>query len=696
LRWSYNISLGVCRWFLNDLKEEFHRTGRFDDANAKLDEILKIVLMKFYDNKEGVKFLDIDNLEKTSLDIYGDKDQIIKVLQSRFSQIAEYQIFKNQDGTNVFGANPHLYMQPMDREFAKKIVGIVQSFPIGSSDSETTARFDLLNEAFGHFVRVNFRNHKEDAQYLTPWEVTNAMVNIALHDILSDEVSRGHLFSTSKDAFLILDPTCGVGSFLTCASQKIGNILMSLTIPDVKKVMNLRNRFSYVGQDKVDRMVRMSKINCLFSGLNPANITQGNSILGKSFIDNFSGAVDLILTNPPFGAEFPLHELIDEDNKYEILPSLAEMLGDKWVNSELVILDRSLRLLKPGGRLLIIVPDSVVSASGIYEVYRKLFPRKYVLKLVIDLPSVTFAQAGTRTRCSILYIQKPYKEGKAGQDGVFMGIANEVGYEVRERLGTPVKYYTGKNDLIDLVNTYKGLSSLTGTKVIRAEPSAVVHQFDSLINGKWNANFYNSKRIQAIKKLENADSSHFQIKTLKDVAELCSEKRSKLYVSDNIKIVSVLHLKEDSTIKLDEVASYKPRTPGIQCFPGDILFSKINPRIIRVAVVPEVKWNIACSSEFAILRPFNPQYTYLLKIILTSKVVQEQIQALTSGTSSSHNRIRDTELMNIQLPWPNSNTEMEEKLLRIGRDVEAEEQRVYLANKNIRELLTEFDSLIRI
>lgn len=52
-----------------------------------------------------------------------------------------------------------------------------------------------------------------------------------------------------------------------------------------------------IGQDKVDRMVRLSKINMLLLGGNMSNILNGNSIVGSSKLSDYKGNVDLIFTN---------------------------------------------------------------------------------------------------------------------------------------------------------------------------------------------------------------------------------------------------------------------------------------------------------------------------------------------------------------------------------------------------------------
>jgi restriction endonuclease S subunit len=94
-----------------------------------------------------------------------------------------------------------------------------------------------------------------------------------------------------------------------------------------------------------------------------------------------------------------------------------------------------------------------------------------------------------------------------------------------------------------------------------------------------------------------------------------------------------------------------------------VLFSKINPRIPRVCVVPEARFPLACSTEFEILRPLEID-PHLLVALLKTPPVQEQVEYLTSGTSSSHSRIKDSELAEILIPIP-------QKGSRLARDLDA-------------------------
>ena len=127
------------------------------------------------------------------------------------------------------------------------------------------------------------------------------------------------------------------------------------------------------------------------------------------------------------------------------------------------------------------------------------------------------------------------------------------------------------------------------------------------------------------------------------------------------KCISVLHIGAFGTVNIKDFMEYEPKTPGKSCKQGDILFSKINPRIPRAIVVPKLPFELTCSSEFEIMQPKSGYSSHEIMLLLLSDYAQNQIQSLTSGTSSSHNRIKTNELMSVRLIIPKKDSLMREK-----------------------------------
>ena len=126
--------------------------------------------------------------------------------------------------------------------------------------------------------------------------------------------------------------------------------------------------------------------------------------------------------------------------------------------------------------------------------------------------------------------------------------------------------------------------------------------------------------------------------------------------------LSVLHVLGEGLIDMAAAKGYSPKTPGTPTFAGEILISRINPRIPRVCITPDFGVKTLCSSEFEVLRTKPGIDSYLLAYLLLTDAVQSQIRSLTSGTSASHNRIRSAELASVLVPIPTQGSSKEARL----------------------------------
>ena len=309
---------------LLNLREAFHSYGRIDDSNTKLDEIIKLIMLSYYYALNGKRF-SLELVRKTAISQFGDESKMAPALRMLFEEAAKAPIYKNIDGTSIFGVNATLNIQPSENVFAEKLVSEIEKIDFLNliKDSQIS-NFDIINECFGHFVRENFRNNKEDAQYMTPAEIAIPILEM----IFSDFQKEQYFEKSDYDSFKIMDPTCGVGTLLIEASRQYIRYISSLNLSEVMR-NDLITRFlkmGMIGQDKVDRMVRLSKINTLLMGGNSENILIGNSISEHTEIDKLKNRVDLIFTNPPFGAEYSYDNLHQED--FELLDQLNCKTGN--------------------------------------------------------------------------------------------------------------------------------------------------------------------------------------------------------------------------------------------------------------------------------------------------------------------------------------------------------------------------------
>jgi type I restriction-modification system DNA methylase subunit len=623
---------------LLEIRELFHQTGRLDDSNSKLDEITKLLCLEIVSVRDpGSKVPSLKDI----LEEYKNKQGFITSLNVALNIAAKSKLITNYDGESLLGTNPKFNLAESEEKLAKKLASIVlESFNGYLRETHSITSFDFLNEAFGHFIRENFRQNIEDAQYMTPLEVVNFMVNLGIKSLKSKNLPQSY-------RPIICDPSCGVGSFLT-------QFYRFWYVKDDLKITPI-----LIGQDKVDRMARLSLLNLTLFGIEDGKISRGNSIYTGSPLDFYNEKCDLILTNPPFGARFLTSDLVTNSN-INYFPCLDTVIQNRedYIDSELLFLDRYFSLLKPGGTLLAVLPDSVISASGLPEYLRQQIQKKWQISSITELPAVTFAQAGTRTKTCILEIEK-----KAPQNNlVFMSKAESLGFEVSSKKGVPYKKQQGKNELEPL---FKAMSNAVieyhqnqhKFMIISRQPSSVLVSQNTLVNQGWTPSHYSVNRIITLQDIENlANNNDFEIYTLDSLVTIKSKLGTRLSVSDQVKCISVLHVGDFGSLNMRELLEYEPKTSGKLCSPGDILFSKINPRIPRVLVVPELPFDLICSTEFEIMQPKIGYTAYEIMVLLLSEYSQNQIQSLTSGTSSSHNRIKTKELLSIKVAIPKKGT----------------------------------------
>ena len=662
---------------LLEMRELFHGSGRLEDSNTKLDEIIKLLCLEIASVRDPQA--NVPGLRKI-LEKHAENKGLVGALNNALVLAGQSSILTNYDGDSLLGPNPKFNIAESEEPLARALAQIVlNSFNGYLRGIHTAKTFEFLNEAFCHFIRDNFRQNIEDAQYMTPPEAVNYMVDLGI------EYLKNKKFTRAKPP-IVCDPSCGVGSFLAQFYRNWVLVEGKKTIPTL------------LGQDKVDRMARLTLLNLALFGIVDAKIYRGNSLLTGSPLDLYTEKCDLILTNPPFGARFKSSDLSAHSNNF--FPFLHNYIHSRKgdVDSELLFLDRYVSLLKPGGLLVAVLPDSVISSAGLPNHLRELLQDQLTIRSITELPAVTFAQAGTRTKTCILEIEKNLPKNNI----VFMSKATSLGYEVSSKKGVPYKKTEGENDLATLGNLIcKGNNnrvSYQNLEVISDKPSCVAVGQETITNKGWTPSHYSSDRLTTLHTIETLSTTHnFEILQLKSLVNIPSKKRQNFKVPQkDLKCISVLHLGAFGALNIKELLEYEPKTPGKFCQAGDILFSKINPRIPRALVVPNFPFELTCSSEFEVMQPKNGYSSHEIMMLLLSEYAQKQIQSLTSGTSSSHNRIKTKELMSIKLIIPKPDSRKRKAYNELIKSFMTANIQLNDANASLQEAWKEMNSITMI
>ncbi|ASU79121.1 SAM-dependent DNA methyltransferase [Actinopolyspora erythraea] len=194
----------------------------------------------------------------------------------------------------------------------------------------------------------------------------------------------------------ICDPACGTAGFLVAAAEYVERTHHdALLAPEQRKHFN---NSMFHGFDFDNTMLRIGSMNMLLHSIENPDIRYLDS-LGEGAADE-ADKYSLILANPPFAGS------LDYESTANDLQKVV-----KTKKTELLFLTLFLRLLKPGGRAAVIVPDGVLfGSSKAHKAIRKLLVEEHQLNAVVKLPSGVFKPyAGVST--AILFFTKTNSGG---------------------------------------------------------------------------------------------------------------------------------------------------------------------------------------------------------------------------------------------------------------------------------------------
>ena len=174
----------------------------------------------------------------------------------------------------------------------------------------------------------------------------------------------------------ICDPACGTAGFLVAASEYVREQHPSALTN--KQQRDHFHRSMFHGFDFDSTMLRIGSMNMLMHGIESPDIRYRDSLSEEAGGDE--ERYSLILANPPFAGS------IDYDSTSTDLKRTV-----KTKKTELLFIALFLKLLRPGGRAAVIVPDGVLfGSSKAHKTLRTMLVEEQKLDAVVKLPSGVF------------------------------------------------------------------------------------------------------------------------------------------------------------------------------------------------------------------------------------------------------------------------------------------------------------------
>jgi type I restriction enzyme M protein len=308
---------------------------------------------------------------------------------------------------------------------------------------------DAKGTAYQEIVGANLRGDR--GQYFTPRRAVDLAVRIL--DPRPDEK--------------VLDPACGTGGFLvaTLAHQlrrfreeykrDIGEKTQEMILDRIREYA--QNKLFGADFDKF--LVRASTMNILMAANTEGHVFHMDSLaFPRSHLPGNDlaikhvpfGSVDVLMTNPPFGSDIPVTERVILENnplarrwtRTENGQWLEQTTTQNAVAPEILFIAQSIRWLRSGGRMGIVLPNGILGNPGDEYIRRWILRHCWVLACV-EVPVEAFiVEANVGILTSLLFLKKKTEEqmdaeaqGHIHEYPIFMAVAEKAGVD---RRGNPL------------------------------------------------------------------------------------------------------------------------------------------------------------------------------------------------------------------------------------------------------------------
>ncbi len=418
--------------------------------SAAFQEFMKVMFVKMYEDRglrygEGTKqYFSKDDaitvLPKAALrfsvdwieqrEAEGDANPVDSLLFGKLQRDLKKDI-RDKHKKRIFDDDERISLRP---DTIKDVVRRLEQYDMFGIDE------DLNGRLFETFLNATMRG-RELGQFFTPRSVVNMVTFLA------------DLKATPQHLDRVIDPCCGSGGFLIEAFTVMRKQVRDTRLgdSDKNKIIDKIARDCIFGIDlgKEPPLARIARANMYLHGDGGSNIYYADGLDKdvKSFAqqddldleNNFTqlrevlstSGFDVILTNPPF-AMAKEHKNLSErrilqqyklarrdDTSKAIRPSLR---------SSVMYMERYYELLCPGGKLLTVIDDTLLSSTQ-FKYVREFIRQHFLIRAIISLPGDTFQRSGSRVKCSVLYLEKKKSLADDIQGDCFAYFAEYIGID---------------------------------------------------------------------------------------------------------------------------------------------------------------------------------------------------------------------------------------------------------------------------
>lgn len=417
-------------------------------------EFTKLLFVKMNEDKYIQEKLDtkepsIDDFKFSTYKIEKTDENWINTLFQKYRNDLESLVAKGEK-KRIFQKNEKINLSPST---IKEIVEMIESFNLRSVED------DINGKVFETFLEAAVRG-KELGQFFTPRSVVKFMVRMADLRILRNKETGDY------EPESVLDGSCGTGGFLIFALSNLFHKIprSSSNKEDLKKKIRENSLFGIDASE--DDIVPITRMNMYLHGDGGSHIFLADTLDKQLLVEEGleterkdemkelkelvdQKKFDVILTNPPFSMKY------EQKNQERILKQYEiSSLGGSLVSSlksNLMFLERYHDLLRPGGKLLTVIDESVLNTEGqgkSMQRFRKWLRSKFIIRAIVSLPHNTFVNADAGVKTSVLYMTKRVFDEEE-QPPVFMAISHDIGHNDAGRITSEW------GDLFNILESFK-------------------------------------------------------------------------------------------------------------------------------------------------------------------------------------------------------------------------------------------------
>jgi type I restriction enzyme M protein len=403
----------------HNLKAVFRSIRNYLAANAVgmtrdeplAQQIMNLIFCKIYDER----FTKKNAVVTFRAGVDEPVDEVANRIKSSFKKVV-------QQYSDVFSIADKIELD--DRSIAY-VVGELQQYSLIECER------DVVGDAFETFIGPSLKGSQ--GQFFTPRNVTS-LVRTLVNPTLTDR---------------ILDPACGSGGFLVEALRSLWDLVDEQADeydwPDSERdaekqklaIRQLR------GVDKDEFLSKVAKAYMALLGDGRGGVFCENSLVpmqewsSKTQQEISTGKFDVIMTNPPFGKKLKIDDRnvlagYDLGQKWQkVKGTTTYEMTDKSADSQtpqILFIERSFNLLKEGGRMGIVLPESMLCNPSHRYIMQYILSRA-TIEAVISVHENLF-QPHTHAKTAVVLLKKG-AEPEDENHQIFMAVARWCGHDSR-------------------------------------------------------------------------------------------------------------------------------------------------------------------------------------------------------------------------------------------------------------------------